>query len=104
MSTVRVTSSNTYKTMALIHYTDGRCAWEETTLTGPISEAHYRRGHLLRDARLGALLSMKDHIARAALPDFGLVELSKVQMGQIEADATEWAALWRALDQEEPQP
>ncbi len=98
----RVRSTNTRKTMALVRYTEGGCRWEETTVTEAISEAHKRRGRRLRDARVAALITMKELTDRAAIPQFGMVELSQAQHGTVELSEPEWSALWGALGQTEP--
>ena len=97
----RVRSTNRYKTMAFVDYFDRPGEYREVELTGPISEAHYQRGHRLRDARIAARLTLKEHADRAALPEVDYPMLSKIQMGQVEATEEEWAALWAALGRSE---
>lgn len=94
-------SAVTYTTWAFVDYADRPGEFREVELTGPISEAHRERGHRLRRARIAAGLTLRDHAALAALPDFGMVELSQAQAGIIELAEEEWAALYRALGREE---
>jgi hypothetical protein len=70
-------------------------------MIGPITSQHRERGNRLRRARIDLGLSLREHVDRAALPDFGMVALSQVQAGTVEASEEEWAALWRTLGQEE---
>lgn len=79
----------------------------EITVPEAFDEAHRERGERLRRARIDAFLTLRDLAMRAyALglpPDFTFATLSQVEHGTTEASEAEWAVLWEALGQEEPQ-
>lgn len=98
---VRRRSVERRRVMGFIEYADGHGAYGETSVSAPISEAHYKRGQRLRDARVAARLTLKGHADRANLPGLSLADLSQIQMGIAEATEAEWAALWSALGRDE---